>query len=41
MRAVAERVTPAGGTILKAPQRAMHFQGFHTYVADPAGFRWE
>lgn len=30
----------AGGTLLKAPQRAV-FGGRHAYVADPDGFRWE
>lgn len=40
VRAVAERAAAAGGTVLKPPQRA-DFGGFHTYFADPAGFRWE
>jgi uncharacterized protein len=35
-----ERVEAAGGTVVKAPQRAA-FGGYHAYVADPDGFRWE
>ncbi len=40
VHAVAERAATAGGTVLKPPQRA-DWGGFHTYFADPAGFRWE
>jgi predicted lactoylglutathione lyase len=29
----------AGGTVLKDPQHT--FFGYHAYVADPDGFRWE
>jgi catechol 2,3-dioxygenase-like lactoylglutathione lyase family enzyme len=36
--AVAQAVE-AGGTVLKAPQHT--FFGYHAYVADPDGFRWE
>lgn len=34
-----ERVEAAGGTVLKAGQTT--FFGYHAYVADPDGFRWE
>lgn len=34
-----DRVEAAGGTVLKAPQET--FFGYHAYVADPDGFRWE
>jgi catechol 2,3-dioxygenase-like lactoylglutathione lyase family enzyme len=30
----------AGATVLKAPQRAA-FGGYHAYVEDPSGLRWE
>lgn len=30
----------AGATVLKAPQRAA-FGGYHAYVEDPCGLRWE
>lgn len=33
------RVEAAGGAVLKAPQAT--FFGYHAYVADPDGFRWE
>jgi len=36
--AVAQAVE-AGGTVLKQPQST--FFGYHAYVADPDGFRWE
>jgi uncharacterized protein len=35
-----DRAVAAGGTLLKPGQHA-DFGGFHGYVADPAGFRWE
>jgi catechol 2,3-dioxygenase-like lactoylglutathione lyase family enzyme len=35
-----ERAVAAGGTILKNAQPAA-FGGYHGYVADPDGFRWE
>jgi uncharacterized protein len=38
--AAVDRAVAAGGTLLKAPQSA-EFGGFHGFVADPAGFRWE
>jgi hypothetical protein len=38
--AVLRRAEAAGGSVLKQPQRAA-WGGFHGYVADPAGFRWE
>ena len=34
------RVVAAGGQVLKPAQRAT-FGGYHGYVADPDGFRWE
>ncbi len=34
------RVVAAGGMVLKPAQRAA-FGGYHGYVADPDGFRWE
>jgi catechol 2,3-dioxygenase-like lactoylglutathione lyase family enzyme len=37
--AAVERVEAAGGTVLKDPQET--FFGYHAYVADPDGFRWE
>ncbi len=40
VRELTARVEAAGATVLKPPQRA-EFGGFHSYVADPAGFRWE
>ena len=40
VRRLTDRAEAAGATVLKAPQRA-DFGGFHSYVADPAGFRWE
>jgi catechol 2,3-dioxygenase-like lactoylglutathione lyase family enzyme len=38
--AAVERVVAAGGTVLKPPQHA-EFGGYHAYVADPDGVRWE
>lgn len=38
--ALVDRAAAAGGTVLKPAQRA-DFGGFHGYVADPFGFRWE
>jgi catechol 2,3-dioxygenase-like lactoylglutathione lyase family enzyme len=38
--AATERARAAGATVLKTPQKA-DFGGFHAYVADPFGFRWE
>lgn len=38
--AAVERFVAAGGTVLKPPQKA-DFGGYHAYVADPDGFRWE
>jgi len=35
-----ERVEPSGGSIVKPAQPAA-FGGYHAYVADPDGFRWE
>jgi catechol 2,3-dioxygenase-like lactoylglutathione lyase family enzyme len=35
-----ERAVAAGATVLKRPQHAA-FGGYHGYVADPDGFRWE
>jgi catechol 2,3-dioxygenase-like lactoylglutathione lyase family enzyme len=35
-----DRWRAAGATVLKEPQKA-DFGGFHAYLADPAGFRWE
>lgn len=37
--AAVARVVAAGGSVLKAPQTT--FFGYHAYVADPDGFRWE
>lgn len=37
--AVVGRVVAAGGTVLKAPQTT--FFGYHAYIGDPDGFRWE
>jgi catechol 2,3-dioxygenase-like lactoylglutathione lyase family enzyme len=37
--AAVDRVEAAGGTVLKDPQET--FFGYHAYVADPDGFRWE
>jgi uncharacterized protein len=34
------RAVAAGAELLKAPQRAA-FGGYHAYVADPDGVRWE
>jgi catechol 2,3-dioxygenase-like lactoylglutathione lyase family enzyme len=34
------RVVAAGGTVLKPGQQA-EFGGYHAYVADPDGVRWE
>jgi hypothetical protein len=34
------RATAAGATVLKEPQHAA-FGGYHAYVADPDGHRWE
>lgn len=38
--AVVARAERAGGLLLKPPQLAA-FGGYHAYVADPAGLRWE
>ncbi|MFN2626936.1 MAG: VOC family protein, partial [Mycobacteriales bacterium] len=38
--AVVRDLVAAGGTVLKPPQYA-DFGGYHSYVADPDGFRWE
>lgn len=38
--AAVERVVRAGGRVVKAAQRAA-FGGYHAYVADPDGIRWE
>lgn len=35
-----ERLRSAGGKVLKEPQPAA-FGGYHAYVADPDGHRWE
>jgi catechol 2,3-dioxygenase-like lactoylglutathione lyase family enzyme len=40
VRELTAKAETAGATILKPPQRA-GFGGFHSYFADPAGFRWE
>lgn len=37
--AAVARVESVGGTVLKEPQST--FFGYHAYVADPDGFRWE
>ncbi len=37
--AAVARVEAVGGTVLKEPQTT--FFGYHAYVADPDGFRWE
>jgi catechol 2,3-dioxygenase-like lactoylglutathione lyase family enzyme len=39
VRDLVARVEAAGGTVLKEPQRT--FFGYHAYIADPDGFRWE
>jgi uncharacterized protein len=41
VRRVVERAAAAGATVLKPPQRATEFGGYHGYFADPAGFRWD
>ena len=33
------RVQAVGGTVLKRPQKTQF--GYHAYIADPDGFRWE
>ena len=38
--AAVERFRDAGGRVIKPPQRAA-FGGYHAYVADPDGHRWE
>lgn len=38
--AAVERVVRAGGRVVKAAQHAA-FGGYHAYVADPDGIRWE
>jgi len=38
--AMVERAAAAGAVVLKAPQRAA-FGGYHAYLQDPAGIRWE
>jgi catechol 2,3-dioxygenase-like lactoylglutathione lyase family enzyme len=38
--AAVERARNAGATVIKAPQHAA-FGGYHAYVADPDGHRWE
>ena len=38
--AAVARAVAAGGTVVKPPQQAA-FGGYHGYVADPDGFRWE
>ncbi|MCU1453461.1 MAG: glyoxalase [Acidimicrobiales bacterium] len=38
--AAVARAAAAGATVLKRPQHA-DFGGYHAYVADPDGFRWE
>nr|WP_179756879.1 VOC family protein [Kineococcus aurantiacus] len=38
--AVTARARAAGADVLKPPQRAA-FGGYHSYVRDPAGVRWE
>jgi catechol 2,3-dioxygenase-like lactoylglutathione lyase family enzyme len=38
--AAVERARAAGATVLKEPQRAS-FGGYHAYIADPDGHRWE
>ncbi len=40
VRAVVDRAVAAGATVVKEPQRAA-FGGFHAYLTDPAGVRWE
>ncbi len=40
VREATARFEAAGGTVLKAPQRA-EWGGYHSYAADPAGFVWE
>lgn len=40
VRAACDAAVAAGATLLKEPQHA-DFGGFHCYVADPSGFRWE
>jgi catechol 2,3-dioxygenase-like lactoylglutathione lyase family enzyme len=40
VRALTAAAEAAGAKILKPPQRS-GFGGFHSYFADPAGFRWE
>jgi catechol 2,3-dioxygenase-like lactoylglutathione lyase family enzyme len=38
--AVEAQMVAAGGTVIKPAQRA-EFGGYHAYVDDPDGFRWE
>jgi catechol 2,3-dioxygenase-like lactoylglutathione lyase family enzyme len=38
--AAVARATAAGAAVLKAPQPAA-FGGYHAYIADPDGHRWE
>ena len=38
--AVVQTMVDAGGTLLKAPERA-DWGGYHGFVEDPAGFCWE
>ena len=38
--AAVERARQAGAQVIKEPQRA-DFGGYHAYVADPDGHRWE
>ena len=40
VRAAVERAAAAGATVVKPPQDAA-FGGYHAYVVDPVGIRWE
>jgi catechol 2,3-dioxygenase-like lactoylglutathione lyase family enzyme len=40
VRAVVDEAVAAGAVVVKEPQRAA-FGGFHAYLTDPVGIRWE
>jgi catechol 2,3-dioxygenase-like lactoylglutathione lyase family enzyme len=36
-----DQALKAGGSVLKPPQKAAEFDGWHGYFADPDGYPWE
>ena len=39
--ALINRVTTLGATVIKPPQKAAEFNGFHAHFSDPNGLIWE